>query len=250
MPQSGGTDLEPHVSALTYVLCWPYYLCLKEGTSGRKLVGKSQKDKPGAPGVPKCKTTTEDSITLFWTPPNRDGGNPVTGYVLERREKGDVIWETSSYSVNQVTEFTVEGLQDGKEYEFRVAACNNAGTGEFSNYSEPIKVQPPPNKQIWIEELPKDLLDTPLSNEMCVGFHDYFGHDWEIIAKHLKLRQATIDHIDADKRSQSLKIDRMIRTYVDEYQPTVGDFLRLLKSCSQTPTIEWTLLKNHFEKML
>jgi hypothetical protein len=49
-------------------------------------------DKPGAPGVPKCKTTTEDSITLTWSPPKRDGGNPITGYVMEKREKGDDKW--------------------------------------------------------------------------------------------------------------------------------------------------------------
>ncbi|XP_060593324.1 uncharacterized protein LOC132747735 isoform X2 [Ruditapes philippinarum] len=110
------------------------------------------RDKPGAPGVPKCKTTTEDSITLSWTPPNREGGSPVTRYVLERGEKGDDVWETRSYSVNQVTEFTATSLQEGKEYEFRVAACNNAGTGEFSNYSEPFKVQSPQDTKRNIQD--------------------------------------------------------------------------------------------------
>jgi hypothetical protein len=51
-------------------------------------------EKPGAPGEPKCKTTTADSITLSWTPPKRNGGYPITGYVVERRQKGDVVWET------------------------------------------------------------------------------------------------------------------------------------------------------------
>ena len=49
-------------------------------------------DKPGAPGTPKCKTTTEDSITLSWAAPKNDGGNPISGYVLEKKEKGDNKW--------------------------------------------------------------------------------------------------------------------------------------------------------------
>lgn len=50
-------------------------------------------DKPGAPSTPKCKGTTEDSITLTWSPPKNDGGNPISGYVLEKKEKGDNKWQ-------------------------------------------------------------------------------------------------------------------------------------------------------------
>lgn len=49
-------------------------------------------DKPGAPSVPECKGTTEDSITLSWSPPRKDGGSPISGYRLEKREKGDKKW--------------------------------------------------------------------------------------------------------------------------------------------------------------
>ena len=51
-----------------------------------------------------------------------------------------------SYSDIADTEFTVKGLQEGKEYEFRVAAVNKAGPGDFSEATDRIKAQPPPGK--------------------------------------------------------------------------------------------------------
>lgn len=43
------------------------------------------------------------------------------------------------------TEATVKGLVEGKPYEFRVAAVNDAGPGEFAETSKPIKPAPPPS---------------------------------------------------------------------------------------------------------
>ena len=43
-------------------------------------------DEPGAPGTPECKSRDRDHIEIKWTPPRNDGGNPVQGYIVERRE--------------------------------------------------------------------------------------------------------------------------------------------------------------------
>jgi len=41
-------------------------------------------------------------------------------------------------------EFTVKGLTEGREYEFRVAAVNEAGPGQYAEMSQSIKPAPPP----------------------------------------------------------------------------------------------------------
>ncbi len=47
---------------------------------------------PDAPGTPECVGHTSDSIKLQWTRPENDGGNPVRGYVIEKKEKGTDRW--------------------------------------------------------------------------------------------------------------------------------------------------------------
>jgi hypothetical protein len=40
---------------------------------------------------------------------------------------------------------TVKGLTEGKPYEFRVAAVNEAGPGQYAETAEAIKPAPPPS---------------------------------------------------------------------------------------------------------
>jgi hypothetical protein len=42
---------------------------------------------PGAPGTPECVSRDRDHIEVKWASPRNDGGNPVQGYIVERREK-------------------------------------------------------------------------------------------------------------------------------------------------------------------
>jgi len=49
-------------------------------------------DPPGAPGEPVCEGTTENTISLAWEPPTKDGGRPIKGYIVEKREKGSKKW--------------------------------------------------------------------------------------------------------------------------------------------------------------
>ena len=51
------------------------------------------------------------------------------------------------------TKLTVKGLTEGKLYEFRVAAVNEAGPGPFAETSEAILTAPPPSKCCSLVEI-------------------------------------------------------------------------------------------------
>lgn len=42
---------------------------------------------PGSPSAPECASRDRSHIELKWSPPRNDGGNPIKGYIVERREK-------------------------------------------------------------------------------------------------------------------------------------------------------------------
>ena len=73
-------------------------------------------------------------MTLSWTPPDSDGGAPITKYILEKKEAFSSRW--SEVTKVTSTEFKVTGLKEGSEYQFRVSAENKAGVGKPSEPSE------------------------------------------------------------------------------------------------------------------
>lgn len=42
-------------------------------------------DKPDAPGKPEVKDSDRSFIKIGWTKPKSDGGSPITGYHVERK---------------------------------------------------------------------------------------------------------------------------------------------------------------------
>uniref|UniRef100_A0A1I7VVS1 non-specific serine/threonine protein kinase n=1 Tax=Loa loa TaxID=7209 RepID=A0A1I7VVS1_LOALO len=104
------------------------------------IIAKDPFDKPDAPGRPEAIATTEDTITLQWTHPFKNGGSPIQGYALEKREEGD-DWSKCAFGLISDTQYRVTGLTPHKNYEFRVAAVNGVGQSPWSQNSEQITAQ-------------------------------------------------------------------------------------------------------------
>ncbi len=49
-------------------------------------------DKPGRPGKPEVTDSDKDHITIKWEPPRKDGGAPITGYNVERKDPRTGKW--------------------------------------------------------------------------------------------------------------------------------------------------------------
>lgn len=72
-----------------------------------------------------------EKIKLSWEPPTADGGAPLSNYIVDKRETSRAEWAQVSARISgEVTEFTVERLIEGREYQFRVRAENRFGAGD------------------------------------------------------------------------------------------------------------------------
>nr|XP_028588967.1 immunoglobulin superfamily member 22 [Podarcis muralis] len=98
---------------------------------------------PGQASQPQVTDVTKDAITITWSPPAKDGGSPVMGYVVERRKKGSNLWVPVSKELIQDTKCKVDGLLEDTEYEFRVIAVNRAGPGQPSSASNSVVARDP-----------------------------------------------------------------------------------------------------------
>ena len=106
-------------------------------TGLESITAKDPFGKPEKPGAPVPTDWDKDHVDLEWTPPKRDGGSPITGYIIEKRPKFG-SWEKAAEIVGNQTSGRVPDLTEGQEYEFRVIAVNKGGPGEPSEASLPI----------------------------------------------------------------------------------------------------------------
>ena len=88
---------------------------------------------PGGPQNVRARSTGPKSILLAWDRPETDGGERVTGYAIQRIGPDDNDWVTHrSNTGTTATTFTDSGLEPVTRYQYRVAAINRVGTGEFA----------------------------------------------------------------------------------------------------------------------
>lgn len=94
-------------------------------------------DAPAAPGLPEIVDWSENMVKLKWEPPIRDGGAPITGYIIEMKDKFGTAFVKAAEVHGPQCSGTVQRLEEGNQYQFRVRAVNKAGPGEPSEATNP-----------------------------------------------------------------------------------------------------------------
>lgn len=99
------------------------------------------------PGVPRTLAATPGStqVALTWLAPISDGGGTITDYAVEYKESTSPTWLTFTDGISSSLTATVTGLNNGTEYDFRIAAVNSAGTGPATTTETSTPVAPAPS---------------------------------------------------------------------------------------------------------
>jgi type II secretory pathway pseudopilin PulG len=101
---------------------------------------------PVAPAAPSITVNGPSTVTLNWTAPSSNGGEPITGYQID-----DTITQTSvsttdvcpSSDTSVSLTCTISGLIPGDTYTFTVAGINEVGIGASSPPSIAVSLVPP-----------------------------------------------------------------------------------------------------------
>lgn len=96
------------------------------------IIAKNPYDPPAPPGLPELEDWDEHMVKLKWEPPIRDGGAPITGYIIEMMDKDTGHFVKAAEVDGPICKGTVPKLEEGQQYKFRVRAVNKAGPSEPS----------------------------------------------------------------------------------------------------------------------
>lgn len=107
------------------------------------VIAKHQFRPPGPPGKPVVYNITNDGMTIQWEQPIYDGGTPIQGFHVEKKEKNSVMWQKVNTMLVKENEFRILELIEGLEYSFRVYAQNDAGFSRMSDESKPAMAVSP-----------------------------------------------------------------------------------------------------------
>ncbi|XP_035858478.1 immunoglobulin-like and fibronectin type III domain-containing protein 1 isoform X3 [Sander lucioperca] len=122
----------------------------------------------GPPGAPTLVSASKTCIKLTWTPPEDDRGVPIIGYQLEKRKKDTNQWIALN-AVNEPIEdvnYAVKDVTEGAEYEFRVSAINESGSGDPSPPSEMVCAKNPNMRPCFKD--PEDFIVVRAGNSVRV----------------------------------------------------------------------------------
>lgn len=106
-------------------------------------------DAPGPPGQPQVVDWDSDHVDITWTPPQRDGGAPISGFIVQKKDKYTFDFSNVFEIPGDQMKASVPNLPENKEFQFRVVAVNKAGPGEPSEASRTVITKPRYGKSMW-----------------------------------------------------------------------------------------------------
>jgi len=83
-------------------------------------------------------------VELSWSAPESDGNAAIKDYVVQWSGDGGQTWTNYRHIASAATRMTIQQLQGGRTYVFRVAALNDAGQGSYSSPSNSVYVRSQP----------------------------------------------------------------------------------------------------------
>ena len=125
-------------------------------------------DEPSPPCNLRVTDYWSDYITIAWDTPRDDGGSPITGFIVEKRDTSRQTWVKAGCVGSEVTTLKIGNLFEGVDYHFRLFAENKAGLSATALETEkPVTAKMPFGKLIIVYEL----AGYPLwGNHQCVRF--------------------------------------------------------------------------------
>lgn len=109
------------------------------------------------PAAPVVADKTKYSVTLSWKPPEKDGGSPIKGYIIQIQDEGKSDWVrvNDPESLHPTTEFTVPNLRALKRHRFRIIAVNDIGESDPS----------PRTSEVLVEDIQRESFSKTLENK-------------------------------------------------------------------------------------
>ena len=143
-------------------------------------------DAPGAARKLQIESLDRYSVTLAWQRPEFDGGSPITGYYVERRQGYSNRWGRVNRNPVGTPMITIQDLVEGDEYEFRIVAENEAGVGQPSASTgmftarDPVTTPGRPGKPgVTLDGDSAKLLWTPPANDDGRGAVTHYVVEWK-----------------------------------------------------------------------
>uniref|UniRef100_A0A671MQE5 Myosin-binding protein C, cardiac-type-like n=1 Tax=Sinocyclocheilus anshuiensis TaxID=1608454 RepID=A0A671MQE5_9TELE len=118
-------------------------------------------DVPDPPEAPRILSVGEDSCIVQWDSPLFDGGQPVIGYVLERKKRKSYRWMRLNFDPYKETTYEAKRMIEGVAYEMRVYAVNTIGMSRPSAASQPFVPVAPTSEPTGL--CVDDISDTTIS---------------------------------------------------------------------------------------